>query len=357
MKILFSGGGTLGPVTPLLAIKESIDSVYKDTEYIWVGTKNGPEKNLIQKHDIPFISIASGKLRRYVSVLNIFDIFKIFFGSIESLIILLREQPDMCISAGGFTSVPVHFVSWMLGIPTWIHQQDIRIGLANKIMTPFARIITVSMAELEEKFKKKKVFLLGNPVRKEILLGKKERAYKMFSLKKDLPVIFAMGGGTGSLRVNQLMIESIKHLEGKCQIIHLTGKSRPQKMVRKANTLYKYYHHYKFFTDEMKDAYAVADIVITRGGFGSLTEIAALGKKAIVMPMPGQQQKNVRFLEKKEAVILLDESSIDGNVLAKEVLLLLDDKERQKKLSINIQEALPVAHSEDIMVIVNRLVT
>ncbi|MFH0857431.1 MAG: UDP-N-acetylglucosamine--N-acetylmuramyl-(pentapeptide) pyrophosphoryl-undecaprenol N-acetylglucosamine transferase [Candidatus Magasanikbacteria bacterium] len=349
MKILFSGGGTLGPVTPLLAIKEALDTHDKKIEYLWIGTKDGPEKELIVGHQIPFYTIASGKLRRYWSFLNFLDIFKIIFGGLQSFNFLLREKPDVCISAGGFTSVPVHFSAWMLGIPTWIHQQDIRVGLANRIMSKVAKVITVSTGKLEFAFNQKKVYVLGNPVREDLLHGNKEKAYEKFLLDKNLPIVFSMGGGTGSMKINKIMVEAMGHLEGMCNVIHLTGKERPQEMVEQAKNIYKNYKSFQFFTNEMKDAYAVADVIVTRGGFGSLTEIAALAKPAIVIPKFGHQVENVNFLQRENAVILLPEETTDGNALAGNIKQLLGDKKKREELGKNIHALLPRANEYDIL--------
>lgn len=355
MKVLFSGGGTLGPVTPLLAIKEVVEEKYLATDFVWIGTKNGPEEELLQKQGLKFFAITSGKLRRYFSLFNIIDIFKIIIGFFQAFRILWKENPDMCISAGGFVSVPVHLAAWFLGIPTWIHSQDIVIGLSNKIMSPFARVITTSVEQNVRHFSRRKTFWLGNPVREEILQGNKEQGLKLFSLREDLPVVFATGGGTGSLRVNQMVVEATGHLSGFAQIIHLTGKERSQELAERAKKIFDYYQVHKFFTTEMKEAYAVSDIVVSRGGFGTLSEIAALGKVAIIIPKPGHQVENVRFLEKNNAAILVNEITSDGLFLAKVIKQILGDSRKKEELAQNLQRLLPVAKKYDIIDLVEKL--
>lgn len=355
MKILFSGGGTLGPVTPLLAISEVIKDSYSDAQFVWVGTKTGPEQKLVEENNVKFCSITSGKFRRYFSFLNIFDIFRIIAGFFQSFKILWRENPDMCISAGGFVSVPLHFAAWILGIPTWIHSQDIVVGLSSKLMAPLAKVVTTSVEFNVKNFNKKKTIWLGNPVRQDVLQGSREEAYKIFSLQKNLPVVFATGGGTGSIRVNQMIVEAMGHLKDKIQIIHLSGKDRPQELVERAQKHFADYHVYQFFTNEMKHAYAVADIVVSRGGFGTLSEIAALGKTAVIIPKPGHQVENVKFLEKNNAVILVNEITADGLFLAKTIKNILEDKEKNNMLSNNLKRLLPVANKQDILSIVEKL--
>lgn len=357
MKVVFSGGGTLGPVTPLLAIKQIIQEEFPETSFVWLGTKNGPEKILVEKENILFSVLNTGKFRRYISFWNIIDIFKIIGAFFHSLYFIWREEPDVCISAGGFTSVPLHWAAWIFGVPTWVHQQDVKVGMANKMMASVATIITTALEINLKNFSKKKTIWLGNPVRQDILLGEKNRGFELFNLDKKIPVVFATGGGTGSMRVNQLIVQSIQHLKGKAQIVHLSGKERPQELVNRAVELFgDYYQVYQFFTDEMKDAYAVADIVISRGGFGSITEMAVLGKPAILIPKPGHQEENVKFLEQAGAVILVDERTSDGNFLAKTIRELLDDDIRKRQLSNNLQKIMPLAKAEHILKLFSGLV-
>ena len=349
MKIILSGGFTLGPVTPLLAIYDVIKSKYPEAEFLWVGTRKGPERKLIEEKGIRFVTCSSGKIRRYISVWNFIDLFRIVIGFFQSFKLIWKENPDVCISAGGFVSVPLHWAAWLFGVKTWVHQQDVSAGMSNRLMAPVAAVITTALEKNVKEFSKKKTKWLGNPVREEILQGSKEKAQKLFKLDKNLPVIFATGGGTGSMRVNQLIIETIQHLGGHAQVIHLSGKERPQKMVENAVKHFDFYQVHQFFTHEMKEAYAAADIVISRGGFGSLTEIAALGKIAIIIPKPGHQEDNVKFLAKAGAVILLNEDMSDGNLLAKTIKDLLRDTVKQKQLRLQLSKMLPLAGKENIL--------
>ena len=349
MKVLFSGGGTLGPVTPLLAMWDVIHDAHPEATALWVGTKQGPEKELVEKKNMLFFTIPSGKLRRYLSPLNIIDAFKVMGAFFSALNLLISERPDVCISAGGFTSVPVHWAAWWLGIPTWIHQQDVVVGLSNKLMARSAKQITTALEASARLFPQKKTVWLGNPIRKEILSGSKETAVKQFHLDPLLPLIFVTGGGTGSQRVNQLVVEAVQHLKGFAQVIHLTGKDRPQELAQRAEKHVAYYHIFPFFTDEMKDVYAAADIIISRGGFGTITEIAALGKPAILIPKPGHQEHNVDYLAKANAAIIVNETTADGNFLAKKIRELLESPLQQKELSAQIQALLPRAEEQSIL--------
>lgn len=355
MKILFSGGGTLGPVTPLLAMWEVIKEAHPDAKAFWVGTKHGPEKILVEEKKILFFTIPNGKFRRYFSPLNIIDLIKIISGFFVSLRLLLSERPDVCVSAGGFISFPVHLAAWFIGIPTWIHQQDVVVGLSNRLMAPLATQITTALEASVSRFSKKKTIWLGNPIRRGLLNGSRDRAIDFFKLDSKLPVVFVTGGGTGSQRVNQLVVEAIQHLHTHAQVIHLTGRDRPQELVTRAEKHFKHYQIHQFFSEEMKDAYAVADLVISRGGFGTISEIAALGKPSIIIPKPGHQEENVRFLSNVNATVVIDERTADGNFLAKNIRELLSSNRKLTQLSHAIANVLPHAKDEKILSILEQV--
>jgi len=310
---------------------------------------------LVSLNGIVFHCISSGKFRRYFSLFNISDIFFIVKGFFDSAYILIKEKPDLCISAGGFVSVPVHVAAWFLGIPTWIHQQDVQIGLANRIMSKIATRITTAREQSLFDFEKNKTVWLGNPIRHEIMAGSRQRAIKRFGLSGALPVIFATGGGTGSLRVNQLIAESLPHLEGKAEVVHLSGKERPQELGERATTHFPFYHHYQFFTDEMSDAYAVADIVISRGGFGTMTELAALSKPTIFIPKPGHQEENVLFLAEANAAIIVHEQLASGVELARKITDLLDNRTERERMGQAMHALLPAAKKDEILHLITLL--
>jgi len=243
MKILLSGGGTLGPVIPLLAIYEIFHRHNPECQFIWVGTKKGPEKEIVEKYNIPYYIIATGKWRRYLSFWNITDLFKSVWSIFQAFVLLIQEKPTLLISAGGFVSVPLHWAAWALGIPTWVHQQDARVGLANKLMTKTATKITTALQETTQFFPIKKTTWLGNPVR-DLSVTDKEISRQKFGLSTNCPVIFALGGGTGSSRINKLIIEALPHWPSDWQIIHLVGRERASGLAEGATTAFKNYHVY-----------------------------------------------------------------------------------------------------------------
>lgn len=356
MKICYSGGGTLGSVTPLLAIHETIQKEFSGSTALWVGTVDGPEKELIETYGIPFVSLRSGKLRRYLSLENITDIGHVVGGFFDARTLLKRERPDICVSAGGFVSVPLHIAAWTLGIPTWVHQQDVQTGLANQIMARFARKVTTALERSVSMFPKRKTEWLGNPLRNEVWQGDITRARTLFGLSGTKPVVFATGGGTGALRINQIIREAVPQLEDVCEIVHVTGSDPSRNPSSEAEQQFTHYHSYPFFTDEMKDAYAVADVIISRGGFGTITEIAAIKKPAILIPKPGHQEENVRFLADAGAVVLLHEDVSDGNLLTRKIEELLGDAALRADMTNKCAELLPIAQPKHIVQIVESLI-
>lgn len=355
MKILFSGGGTLGPVTPLLAIHDVIKVAYPKATYLWIGTSYGPERQLVEERGINFQSIAAGKLRRYVSFVNLLDPWRFLLGFMQSLWRLRQERPAVCISAGGYVSVPLHLAAWLWRIPTWVHQQDVRVGLSNRLMAALATIVTTALQTHQGKLPQNKTRWLGNPVRVEITTGDPAYAREIFDLRDNLPVVLVIGGGTGSKRVNDLVAESLPHLAELTNIIHVSGSDRPQETLQGLSAKYDNYRVYPFLSRELKHAYAAADLIIARGGFGSLTEIAALQKPAIIIPKPGHQDENVKFLADAEAVVWLDQRAASGVQLAGLVRELLADGERRRRMGEKIAALLPRAEEEKLLEILKRL--
>ncbi|MBT4941976.1 MAG: hypothetical protein HOJ25_02360 [Candidatus Magasanikbacteria bacterium] len=357
MRILFSGGGTLGSVTPLLGMYDAIKKHKSGASFFWIGTKRGPERAFL-KHsvNIPFFSIRGAKFRRYISIKNVWDIGYFIIGFFRSLILLRKIRPDICISAGGFVSVPVHLAAKCLGIPTWIHQQDIEIGLANKIMAPLAKTITVSVNVLCNSFPKKKALHLGNPVRDVVYSGKKSRAKNVFDVHTTLPVVLVVGGGTGAVALNMLMCAALPQLAQEYEIIHVYGKEKEPENLAVLKKTYTTYHPYAFLAEEMSHAYALADIVVFRGGLGTLTEIAALKKPAICVPKPGHQEKNATFFRTCNAVRVVGEKASPAD-LQKTIEALVETKSKTKEMITSLAITLPIPKSQEIFDVLTRTIS
>ena len=355
MKIMLSGGGTLGPVTPLLAIYEKYRQHNKECGFVWVGSKKGVEREVVESYSIPYYTISSGKFRRYLSFLNIIDVFKIIFGFFQSLILLWQEKPTLLITAGGFVSVPLHFAAFTMGIPTWVHQQDVGVGLANKIMGMTASKITTALQNSIKDFNKKKTEWIGNPVR-DLSVSDTQKSYELFGIPNNAKVVLAFGGGTGSNKLNNLLIEALPHIDRNWHIIHLTGKNRDDEQAKGAQDKFSNYHPYRFFTTEMRDAYAIANVVVGRGGFVTISELAALSKPAVLLPMSNtHQEQNVKLLSDNKAAVIFDEKKVNGLDLAHIISELIQNVELSTYLGKKLHKILPPLQNEKLIEIIDQL--
>ncbi|MFA5050637.1 MAG: UDP-N-acetylglucosamine--N-acetylmuramyl-(pentapeptide) pyrophosphoryl-undecaprenol N-acetylglucosamine transferase [Patescibacteria group bacterium] len=367
MRIFLSGGGTGGSVSPLLAISQEIISQRltslglekqsasrrTETKFLFIGTKKGiPERELAQSYNIPYQPIFSGKLSRYFCWQNFVSPFLIIAGFLQSVFLILKYKPKAIVSAGGFVAVPLVWAGWFFRIPIFIHQQDVIPGLANKLMAPFTKIITVSLEKSLNDFPKEKTILTGNPVRPDIKNYSQERAIKRFNLENNLPTLLVVGGGTGAQNINKLISEIIPELVKFCQIIHITGKSK----IQAAQTL-THYHQYEFLNEAMPDALTIADLVISRAGMGFLTELSILGKPAIIIPMPDSHQEiNAQYFAEQKAIVLMNQKNITPKILSEKIHQLIFSVSERSVLSLNISKlAKPDAASKIAEIILKNI--
>jgi UDP-N-acetylglucosamine--N-acetylmuramyl-(pentapeptide) pyrophosphoryl-undecaprenol N-acetylglucosamine transferase len=342
MRVVLVGGGSGGSVAPLLAIVEKVKEGDLKTEFIFIGTKRGyPEREMIKNYGFKFFSVFSGKLRRYFSFKNFIDPALIIFGFFQSLFLFKKNKPDLIIGAGAYVSVPVILAGWFLKIPAIIHQQDIVPSLSNKILVPFVKKITVSFEKSLNDFPKNKSVFIGNPVRGFILEGDRERAIKRFNLERSLPTLLVLGGGTGALFLNELIWQNIKKLTEFCQIIHLTGREKFK--IKNLKLKIDRYHPYEFLNEEIADAYAVADLVVSRAGMNVLSELAVLGKPTIIVPIPdSHQEANARYFQEKNAAVVLDQKGLTGEKISAEIKELINNSKKRKNLEENIKKIFPL---------------
>ncbi|MFA4833400.1 MAG: undecaprenyldiphospho-muramoylpentapeptide beta-N-acetylglucosaminyltransferase [Patescibacteria group bacterium] len=355
VKVLLTGGGTGGSVSPLLAVASGLrmsDVGLRTYEFLWVGTKFGPEREMVEKDGIKFIAIPSGKLRRYFSLNNFLDPFKIIAGFFKSFFIILKFKPDLIMTAGAFVSVPIVWAGWVLRVPILVHQQDVRPGLANKLMALFARVVTVTFEESLASYGKKAVWT-GNPVRFQIsdFRFQIDEFCKKYGLKRNLPIVLVVGGGTGAEAINKLVWESLDELVKICQIIHITGK---KKGIRNQESGIRNYVSYDFLEHEkVMGIMQAADLVVSRAGLGFLTEISYLGKPAIIIPIPdSHQEDNAQVFVKDEAAIILDQKKLTAKDFANKIGELLKDETLRRKLSNNVAEVMKKGANEAIAKIV-----
>ncbi len=362
MKILFTGGGTGGHITPVLAVAEEIrktnnnyaknkDIKDKQTNFNIAQSKNigvageklefifiGPESDFnkaISDAGIEVKTIKAGKLRRYFSLENFTDIFKIIFGGIQSLCIVYKFKPDAVFSKGGFASIPPIIAARILRIPIFSHESDIVPGLANKIISRFADKIFISFEETGKYFPNKNIIFSGSPVREDISAGDKNKAREFFNLKEDIPTILVFGGSQGARKINEVILKSLPAILEKYQVIHICGmknykeiKHMPGKkeLSSKASELSSFlpladkrYKLYPYLSDNLKDAFALCDIIISRAGANSLFEIITLNKPSIIIPLPtsanNHQFYNAEFFAKKGMIILIKEENLAGDLI------------------------------------------
>lgn len=354
-RIILAGGGTGGSVGPLLAVVDEIKNKEPETEFLFIGTRKGiPEKELVKNKNIPYQSIFSGKFRRYISLKNIIDPFLILIGFFQSFFIILKFKPKAIFSAGGFVSVPLAWAAWLLRKPIFIHQQDIVPGLANKLIAPLAKKITISFEKSFKNFSKQKTILTGNPVRKEIFQGDKQRAIKQFNLDNNLPVLLIIGGGTGAQKINEMIAQIVPELVEFCQIIHLTGKG---KKIFDKKLDFKNYHQYEFLSQEIPDLYQAADLIISRAGMGVLTELSVLKKPVICIPiLDSHQEFNAQYFADREALVLINQKMLKPGKLLEKIKKIINSEKQLKNLSNNIgQLAYPRAGEKIAKIILENI--
>jgi UDP-N-acetylglucosamine--N-acetylmuramyl-(pentapeptide) pyrophosphoryl-undecaprenol N-acetylglucosamine transferase len=350
MRIVFTGGGSGGHIFPLIAVVREIKELYLQKKLVesknvfgeqipedkqikeelglyYIGPRDDFSLILLSQEGVKTSEILAGKLRRYLDWQSLLEncvdiVFKTPAGIIQSFFKLFFLAPDLIFSKGGYGSFPVVLAGWFLRIPIFIHESDIDPGLTNSLLARFAKKIFVSF-EKTERFPPRKMILMGNPLRKEILTGTLEEAAELFRLTGEKPVILILGGSQGAQRVNDLILAILPNLLGQFELLHQTGEKNFAKVRAEAEVtipkgLEKYYHPFPFFREEeIKQAYAAANLVIARAGAGLIFEIAAVGKPSILIPLPeaaqGHQVKNAYAFAAKGAAVVLEEENMTPN--------------------------------------------
>ncbi|MFA5125155.1 MAG: undecaprenyldiphospho-muramoylpentapeptide beta-N-acetylglucosaminyltransferase [Patescibacteria group bacterium] len=335
-KLLLSGGGTMGSVSPLIAVCQEIKKRQPEAEFLFVGTAGGPERAAVESYKIPFAVIASGKFRRYFSWQNFTDPFKIVKAFCQSIKILLAFRPQAVMVAGAYVGVPLAWAAWFLRIPVLIHQQDIEVGLANRLMSPVAKKVTVSFDISLRDFKRGRAILTGNPIREEFSHCDKDKSRELFGLRKDVPTVFFTGGGTGAIAINEVLDRALPDLMKFIQVIHVTGKGK------KIDFSADNYHQFEFMTHEMTEALCVADLVVTRAGLSTLSELSYCGKPAIIIPMyRTHQENNANYFQQHNAAVVLSEASLNKKMLTDIISELIKSDDKLDNLSKNIKKMMP----------------
>ncbi|RPI35135.1 MAG: undecaprenyldiphospho-muramoylpentapeptide beta-N-acetylglucosaminyltransferase [Nitrospiraceae bacterium] len=331
MNILIAGGGTGGHIFPAIAVAREFGKAVAEAKITFIGTAKGMEAKIIPKEGYEIRFIRSEGLVGKDIVHTAKSLFTIPLSLKDSGRILRELRPDLVLGVGGYSSGPFVLRASMMGIPTIIHEQNTLPGLANRILGKFVDTVAVTYHESIEFFPSEKTFLTGNPIRTEILTGDRERGREIFSLDRDLFTIFVFGGSLGSSSINKAVSESLTYLEpfrDRIQFLHQTGE-RELDAVREAYRYREFRGTVIPFAYDMADAYAAADLIISRAGATTLAELTACGKAAILVPFPSaaanHQEINARKLWDAGAAQMILERDLNGKTLADLVKYLLED--------------------------------
>jgi len=336
----------MGPVTPLLAVVEAWRKAFPQDEFVWIGTRSGPERAAVEAAGIRFLHVPVFRLTRYPSVEWLTLPFAFVGSFLVAWFTLGRERPDMIASAGGYTAVPVVLCGWARGIPSWVHQQDARVVLTNRVCAPFAKCVTTAWEHLLSVLPPTKSKWIGNPVRPSVLEGKRDVAHERLGIDLRYPTVLAFGGGGGASWINRLMEEIGATIAEQANVIHITGRG---KRADRLETIHKRYHAVEFLTDDMAHALKASTLVVARAGMGTLTELAALAKPAILIPIPGSMQEdNIARVRVADAAVVLAQDATGTGELKRAILELLADAARQKRLGTNLRRVLPTDVAEEM---------
>ena len=317
-RIVLTGGGTAGHVTPNIALLPFL----KDAgfEIVYMGSYDGIEKKLIADFDIPYVGISTGKFRRYLDIKNLTDPFRVIKGYAEAKKYLKEYKPDVVFSKGGFVSVPVVRAAASLGIPCIIHESDMTPGLANKLCIPVATKVCCNFPETMSSLPAQKAVLTGSPIRVELAQGNQLAGLDMCGFTANKPVIMVIGGSLGAANVNKAVREALPKLLNDFQVVHLCGKGKMDNLL--LNT--PGYKQFEYIKAELKDLFAMADVVISRAGANAICELLALKKPNILIPLPaassrGDQILNAKSFESQGFSIVIDEDDLTTELLVDRV--------------------------------------
>ena len=340
-----TGGGTAGHVTPNLALVPKLKENGFEIKYI--GSIDGIEKEIITKENIPYYGISSGKLRRYFSMKNFTDPFKVMKGTIQALRIISKEKPDVIFSKGGFVAVPVVMAASLKKIPVVAHESDMTPGLANKLSAPFCDKLCVTFRESLKYIKDNKGILTGSPIREEILQGDKSEGKKICGFNDDKEIIFIMGGSLGSQLINNEIRKNLDKLLKEFNIIHICGKGNIDESLNNK----KGYKQFEFVREELPHLMKCCDYIISRAGANSIFEFLALKKPTILIPLSrkasrGDQILNSKSFAKEGYSLMIEEEDLKDDALYNKILELKNSK---SELITNMEKSQSNNASETIV--------
>ncbi|MBA2648106.1 MAG: undecaprenyldiphospho-muramoylpentapeptide beta-N-acetylglucosaminyltransferase [Legionella sp.] len=341
LKIMFTGGGTAGHVTPNIALI----ALFKNEgwEIFYIGSGLGIEKEMILGENIPFYSISSGKLRRYFSIKNFLDPLKILLGIVQSTYFFYKLKPDVLFSKGGFVAFPVVVGAWLNQIKIIAHESDMSPGLANRLSYPFIDKICVPYEDSRKYFKKQdKIEVTGTPIRQQLFQGSMAKGLQLCGFDTSLPCLLVIGGSLGANSINHSVREALSQLLQGFQVIHLCGKGKiaPHLIAQKG------YCQLEYAKEELADLFAAASVVISRAGANSLYEILALAKPHVLIPLSarvsrGDQIQNSQYFKKAGISVVIEDESLNAQTLIEALDEVLQNKNDiiAKMKALNLESA------------------
>ncbi len=339
-RIVLTGGGSAGHVTPHLALLPKLVELQWDVHYI--GTRLGIEKELMADL-VPYYAISAGKLRRYFDLKNFSDPLRVIKGAMQAFWILIGLRPHIIFSKGGFVSVPVAVAAKMLRIPVVLHESDMTPGLANRLALPFATHLCVTFPETLKHVKKGRATVTGNPVRDQLFTGEADQGYQICNFTKNKPVILVIGGSLGAVAINGAIREIIPILTKEYQVAHICGQGN-------VDTAYdrKGYIQFSYVKEDLPHFFAMADYVISRAGSNSLFELLALRKPSILIPLSraasrGDQILNAQSFANQGFSLVLPEEELTPKKLG----LTINKLAKQRRQLIQTMETSPIRNSTD----------
>jgi UDP-N-acetylglucosamine--N-acetylmuramyl-(pentapeptide) pyrophosphoryl-undecaprenol N-acetylglucosamine transferase len=310
LRIVFTGGGTAGHVTPNIALIEALQK--DDWQIDYIGSNDGVEKEMVSALDIPYHAISTGKLRRYFSWQNFLDPFKFIFGIGQAYQLLKKLKTEVVFSKGGFVALPVVIAAWLNRIPIIAHESDMSPGLANRLSFPFVNKICVTFDAARHHFKnQEKIAVTGTPIRPELFKGSKDKGLALCGFTNEKPCLLVMGGSQGSLRLNNAIRAALPALCDHYQVIHLCGKGKVDTaLLGNAN-----YYQFDYVNKELADLFAASELVVSRAGANALYEILALEKPHLLIPLSlkasrGDQIQNALYFKQQGISRVIDDETL-----------------------------------------------
>ena len=336
-KIILTGGGTAGHVTPNLALMPELKA--RGYEVSYIGSYDGIERSLIEGDGIPYTGISSGKLRRYFDIKNFTDPFRVIKGYNQAKKLLKKEKPDVIFSKGGFVSVPVVLAAGALGIPAIIHESDISPGLANKLAIPKARKVCCNFPETMKYLPEGKSVLTGSPIRKELLQGDAQKGAALCGFTGKKPVLMIIGGSIGSVAVNNQIRQILPELLKEFNVVHVCGTGNLAPELKDCEG----YCQFEYVKEELADLFALADVVVSRAGAYTICELLALRKPSLLIPLPagasrGDQILNANSFEKQGFAVKLNQEDMNDKTLLTAIRNLYANRETYKDAMVSANQ-------------------